>query len=437
MRTRVSMRFVGSWMLGALVVVGAGCASRGGDPVQLDPDAAAPSESPEGVQGAAPDEDADRANGRTVRLGAILSLTGVDSTLGAPILEGIDLALEEYAQANPGRASVELFLEDDRSDPALIPDLVRALEDVGVVAVLGPLTSGSFRDAVEARTDEQTPIISPTANEVHQPAPAAWTLDDGETRELDVATELGRWAGRLGLSRVGVLEPLGGRLALPVQAFERAVEQGGGIIVGKRTYDPNLTTYQEAIESLSALDPDVVFAPAATTPGALAVASQVFFYGLYDAIILGNEIWLDPEVTRRLENFATDHRVVGIGFDRTQASERWQAFNEKYEITYLKSLRDNRLPALSYDATRLVLEGLVRGSEPTRRGITDFLSEGPEISGATGLLTPGTGSVVHRLVHVRMLVEGQVLVADPVELRRWLREVRAGPSPFAPRDTLP
>ncbi|WP_419161896.1 ABC transporter substrate-binding protein [Candidatus Palauibacter sp.] len=374
----------------------------------------------------------------TARIGAILPLTGDLADVGELLREGIELAVDRHHLARPDGFDVALVLLDDESNPENTPSLVRSLERRGVVAIIGPLRSESFATATRARRNPRLPIISPTATEVLRPGPGSYTLDAGATRESDVAEALARWTiERLGLRRVGVLEPLGAGLGGGVRRFIRTIREHGGELVGHERYDPSLTTFQEPIEALAAVEPDVVFAPSPSATGVLSVAPQLFYYGLYNVIVLGSEAWADPAALRRLEEFATDHRVVGLTMDRVSAGTPWRRFVADYERKYRKSLRDNVIPALAHDATALALAALEGGRLPIPAALTAYLEEEPEVEGVTGLLRPETGrSVVHRATEIRMLVEGSPVDADRGELLQWLAEVRGGPSPFAPRDTV-
>ena len=372
------------------------------------------------------------------RIGAILPLTGDLAEVGEVLREGIELAVERYRSDRPAGFDVEFIFLDDESDPENTAGLVRSLEGRNVIAIVGPLRSESFAAASRARRNPRLPIISPTATEVLRPGPASYTLYDAATRASDVAQELARWTlEELGLRRVAVLEPAGVGLGGAVNAFTRTLLENGGQLVGHERYDPSLTTFQVPIEALAATEPDVVFAPAASASAVLAVAPQLFYYGLYNVIVMGSGAWAEPAALRRLERFSTDHRVVGLSTDRISPGTPWQQFVADYERTYRKALRDNVMPALAHDATLLVLSALDGARLPIPAALTAYLESGPEIEGVTGRLRPEAGrSVVRRATEVRMLVEGTPVAADREVLLTWLEEVRAAPSPFASRDSL-
>jgi len=371
-------------------------------------------------------------NQTSAKIGAILPLTGELAGIGELLREGMELAIDGYRRARPDGYDLELVILDDRSDPETTADLVGRLEREGVVAILGPLRSESFAAAARARRNPRLPIISPTATEVQNPASGTYTLYDLRTREIDVAVDLARWTiGDLGLRRVAILEPLGSGSATTVAQFASAITDAGGEIVARATYDPSETTYREPIESIARARPDVVFAPAPTAPVVLSLAPQLFYYGLNTSVILGSDVWADPVVLRRLEPFAADYRVVGLWLDRVSAGTRWDRFVTDYERTYRKSLRDNVLPGLAFDAAALTIAALEGARVPIPAALDAFLAAGPEIEGVTGSLRPDPEtSTVRRTTHVRMLLGGALMEVDRSELLNRIAEAQRAPPPF-------
>ena len=377
--------------------------------------------------------------GETARIGAILPLSGDFADVGHLLREGIELAIDGYRREHPDGFDIELVLLDDGSNPGNTAAFVRSLEGNGVVAIIGPFGADAFATAARARRDGRLPIISPTAAALPVPSPAAYTLSDAATLEIDVAETLARWVVRdLGLRRVAVLEPAGVGLEETADAFARTILKVGGEVLARERYDPGLTTFREPIEALAASEPDVVFAPAASPSGVLSVAPQLFYFGLYDAIIVGSAAWAEPAALGRLEAFATDHRVVGLTTDRVSPGTRWREFVVDYEMTYRKPLRYNMMAALAHDAANLALDALEGAGLARPAALAAHLETEPEVEGVTGRLRPDAErSVVRRATQVRMIVDGLPVEADRGRLLRWLADVRGAPSPFAPRDTVP
>lgn len=365
----------------------------------------------------------------TVRVGAILPLTGELAGVGELLREGIELAIDEYRNEHPDAPAVELVIEDDASDPERAAELVQELERQGAVAILGPLRSESFAAAARARTNRRLPILSPTATEVLGTMEHAYSLYDLGRRERDVARDLAEWTvAELGLRSGAVLipsDPAGSRAA---EAFRTAYEAAGGRIVASARYDSDSTTFQLPITTLARANPDVVFAPVDAPQTVLTLAPQLVYYGLDRSIVIGGEGWTDPTVLRRLEPFAANYRVVGLWVDRVSPGTPWESFVTAYERKYRKSLRDNMLPALAHDAARLVLDAVASAGLPIPAAVAASLERGPEIEGVTGVLQPDAAtSTVRRNTRIRMLLDGALVEPDRSELLNWLAEARARP----------
>lgn len=372
----------------------------------------------------------DGASMTTARIGAILPLTGDLAGVGTLLREGIEVAIAEYERARPGGFQIDLVVRDDASDPERAAALVRELEDEGVVGIVGPLRSESFASAARARRNPHVPILSPTATEIFGPADNAYALVDREQREADAADALARWTvENLGLRRAAVLRPTEPALARAATVFARAFEAAGGRVVGTVAYDPtNSTTFREPIEALATQVPDVVFVPAGSAPDVLTVAPQLVYYGLDRSIVLGNEVWADPAVLRRLERFAADYRLVALAVDRVSPGTPWQAFVTEYERTYRKSLRDNMVPGLAHDATLLLLRALDAAGLPIAAAVSARLAGGLDVVGVTGVLEPDPGSSrVRRRTEIRMILDGALLPPDRDGLLEWLEEARTAP----------
>lgn len=362
----------------------------------------------------------------TVRIGAILPLSGRFGGVGELLREGLELAIEEY-QAEAGEGfDIQLLVRDDGSEPERAPALLTDLEREGVVAVIGPIGSESFAAALRARVNKRMLVVSPTATEVLEPAENAYTLYDRGRRERDVAADLAEWTAReLGLRRTAVLHPQDPAGRATAATIETVLRRANRDVLATSAYHPDSTTFRDAIESLAGLEPEVVFVAAPNPQSVLTLAPQLYYYHLDHSIIIGGSAWADPAVLRRLARNDGDYRVLGFWVDRTSPGTPWQQFALAYEKKYRKSLRDNILPALSYDAVGLVLSALNQARLPIPAALSAFLSREPELAGVTGRLRPDAAtSTVGRRTQIRMLYDGQLVRPDRDRLLNWLAEAR-------------
>ena len=359
-----------------------------------------------------------------VRIGVLIPRSGPFATAGELVEEGARLALREY-ERTAGGLPIELIVEDEGSDEVDAGELIRRLERQGVVAVIGPMRSEAFAAAAGARRDARLLLISPTATEVQDPADNAFTLWDRERRHSDVARDLARFlGGDAGLTRLGVLYPLGPLGQSSYRSFEEAVRLTGATVVAASAYRPDTTTFEEPIARLALARPEAVFVDADAVPTVLQLTPQIPYYGVEGSIVAVSALWGEPEALRRLEGTLGNAWIVGAFVDRTAEASPWATFKDQYEQEYRKSLRENMLPALGHDAMRLVLSAIARSGTPDAARIARAAAE-LEVAGATGLLSlqPGTSTVMRRTL-IRALQDGTLRPLDVASLLAW-RDVEA------------
>jgi branched-chain amino acid transport system substrate-binding protein len=361
-----------------------------------------------------------------IRLGVILSLTGRFAQVGEDLYDGIVLALAEHETGSLNGQVIDLVVLDDESDPTRYEMLLDELEARHVAAVIGPIRSESLADAAGSRSYAGLTIVSPTASRDSGTAPNVYSLWERGRRESAIGDALGQWfPERMGLYRLGALYPAddGGRAGF--RAFERAAMASGAIVVGAREYEPDSTTFEQPIQAVLESDPEGVMVLAGDPATVLQIAPQLSYFGLRSRIIGGGEAWSDPAVLRRLEPAFADYRVVAMFMDRTAEGTEWTRYVEAYEREFRRIAPDNLLPALGYDATRLVLAGMGRETLGRPGAITRSIRASDGLAGATGTIRFTDDDVPAREAIVRMLLDGRLVDVDPDALSLWAEEARA------------
>src|SRR5680860_1212082 len=80
-------------------------------------------------------------------IGTMGALSGDNATIGQPIFQGIEFAVEELNEAGDLPCTLELVDEDSQGDPAQAPPLAQSLvENEELVAIVGPYFSGLTRE---------------------------------------------------------------------------------------------------------------------------------------------------------------------------------------------------------------------------------------------------------------------------------------------------
>ncbi|KPK79885.1 MAG: hypothetical protein AMS25_11030 [Gemmatimonas sp. SM23_52] len=327
-------------------------------------------------------------------IGVILPLSGPLATYGRMAEEGIRLAIDEYNRRHLDE--VTLVVRDDADDYERDGELVRELERLDVVAIVGPLRSEGLEIAARARRDGDLLIVSPTALEnlsFRRNTFSLWSTTERVTRG---ARALAGFAVRdLQIRRYGVMYPATAEGRMQLAAFADGVRARGAQVVASIAYEDTATTFEEPLSFLGAAYPQAIYAPASTPRSVIQLAPQFSYYGLRGVQVLGDAEWSAPEVLRLVEPRFIDGTVISTFLDRSSTSVRWQEFVELYERAYRKGLQGNLVPALAYDATQLVLAALPWGF-PRRSAIARSFGEIRAMPGATGIFTVEHEAVTRR-----------------------------------------
>ncbi|HKK07928.1 MAG TPA: ABC transporter substrate-binding protein, partial [Gemmatimonadota bacterium] len=377
---------------------------------------------------------ADSVRSRTVAprqgplvLGAILPTSGRYQVVGSWLREGIELGLEEAAAG--GAPRVRLRVVDEGDDPAAVPGLVRQLEREGAVAVLGPVRSRALADAADARTDPGLALVSPTATDAPARGAGAFPLNayalwDSRRRQADAVRDLGRWLGsRVGVDDAAILfarNPGGRDEALAFRAGLAGAAGSGA--VASAAFDPDSTTFRGPIARVGAFGPTAVFVAGGTSATLLQLAPQLSYFGAGGALVAGGPGWAEPGVVRRLEPSPTQERIVATYLDWSDPESGWSRFRASYEKKYGKSLGNNVVPGLGYDAARLLVAALPEDGVPHARAVTRRLAALSGLEGATGTLSPDASSAtVARRTLIRVIEDRRLSPADPDSVKAWVR----------------
>ena len=205
-----------------------------------------------------------------VKIGINYELSGAVASYGEASVDGIMMAFDEINAAGgiDGKKIVPIKV-DNKSDAAESTSLAtRLMTKDGVVAILGPATSGNFMAAIPVSTSNKVPIISASA-----------TADKGVT--MDASGKVNEYVFRLcfndsfqGVTMANfAFDNLKKTKAVIIQDkssdyadglarnFIERFEAAGGKIVAKEGYVTKDKDFNSILTKIKALDFDVIFLP--------------------------------------------------------------------------------------------------------------------------------------------------------------------------------
>ena len=225
----------------------------------------------------------------TLRLGAVLPITGDLSSIGAPMIKSIDFLVETVNQCGGVLGKpIAYFKEDDRTDPPAGAEAMTKLVKVdNVGAVVGSFASSVSTAALAIAVPNKVVMISPGSTSPVFTERAKKGEFQGywyRTAPPDTyqALALANLASKKGAKKVATLVINNDYGVGFEKAFVEAFEKLGGTIVNKNKptrYDPKATTFEAEAKGAFGGKPDAVAAIIYPDSGG-AVIKAAFEQGL-------------------------------------------------------------------------------------------------------------------------------------------------------------
>ena len=146
------------------------------------------------------------ASAETIKIGAILAVTGPASFLGGPEARTLEMLVEQTnAAGGINGQKVELIIKDSGANPEKAISFAKQLiEEEQVVAVLGPSTSGETMKIKKIFEQARTPLVSCAAAEVIV-NPVAQYVFKTPQKDSYVAKKIFETMKAMGISNIAVL----------------------------------------------------------------------------------------------------------------------------------------------------------------------------------------------------------------------------------------
>jgi branched-chain amino acid transport system substrate-binding protein len=153
------------------------------------------------LAGAAPARAAE-----TIKVGAILAVTGPASFLGAPEAKTLEMLVQETnAQGGIGGRQVQLVIKDSQASPEKAISFAKQLiEEEKVLAIIGPSTSGETMAIKNVAEEAKTLLLSCAAAEVIV-NPVAKHVFKTPQKDSDAVVKIFQQMKKMGATKIGVL----------------------------------------------------------------------------------------------------------------------------------------------------------------------------------------------------------------------------------------
>ena len=188
-----------------------------------------------------------------IKVGALLAVTGPASFLGAPEARTLELLAEDLNdRGGIGGRKVQLVVKDTGGSPEKAISFAKQLiEEEGVVAIIGPSTSGETM-AVKAVAEEgRTVLLSCAAAEVIV-NPIARYVFKVAPKDSDAAEVIFRQMQKMGIARIGLLSSNTGFGKAGKEQVEKGAGGHGIQIAVNEVYDKAATDLTAEVTKIKA-----------------------------------------------------------------------------------------------------------------------------------------------------------------------------------------
>ncbi len=335
------------------------------------------------------------AEGDPIELGAMLVLSGPNTSLGGDSRDGVELAIAAFGDYM-GHA-VKLTAEDEQCTPEggqLAATRIAANESI--IGVIGTSCSSAAEPAIPILGDAGIVMISPSNTAPKLTAADRPATFAGYLRTAHNDLFQGRVAAEFAFNELNLTTAAtihdGSPYAEQLQSvFADVFTELGGEITAQEAINVNDTDMKPVLTSIAASEPAIIYYPIFTAEGGFVTQQAREIEGLADTVLMGAD-GLFSQAFVEAAGAAADGMYLSGPF--VADSAEYGAFIDSLEETYGRPPLSG-FHAHAYDATMIILNAIARASATDadgtlvigRQALRDAVYATEDYAGLTGSLS--------------------------------------------------
>ena len=353
----------------------------------------------------------------TIKIGAVVPVTGSAGIYGEAVRNGIELAFEEIQGDADYKTPLALDIVDSASDPEKARDLLEEQFRGGAMVAIGGVTTAEAKEMIAVIDRFDRVLISPSASSpeltgisrnFYRVCPsdhtAASKMAQSAAQALDVQS----------IVIIGEEQPY----ATDIQAvFAPAFESYGGEVMETIDFPPGTSDLAALVSRAVSLNPDGVYL-AGYSDGIAAMILELRRLE-YQGKILTTSAFASPAAIAKAGEAAAGVFLTQTVFDTDSDHAHIKTFVEAYQAKYEKM--PDIYAAQAYD-TMKVLAAAVEGRPAlpgeTKKGLRDEIKDFPGVTGSLQFDEKGDVRKFPRLY----VISSELLLADYNERVRTKQE---------------
>lgn len=329
-------------------------------------------------------------NQNEIKIGVNYELSGAVATYGQGSVQGIEMAIEKInAAGGINGKKIVLVKYDNKSEPAEATTLANKLmTQDGVIAILGPATSGSFKAEIPVALKNKIPVISgsATADDV--------TVDASGVKEYAFricyndsfqGTTMANFALKnLNAKKAVIIKDsssdYGKGLA---KNFSETFKKNGGTVVAEEAYVTNDTDFNAILTKIKGMTYDVIYIPGYYQEAGLII-KQARAQGI-TAPVLGADGFDSPSLVSLAGAKALNNVYFTNHYSSLDKDPAVVQFIKDFKAKYNKE--PDAFNALGYDLAMFAADGLKRSAKLDGESLKTALASTKGFVGVTGTLS--------------------------------------------------
>ncbi|MBU3201305.1 ABC transporter substrate-binding protein [Clostridium estertheticum] len=292
-----------------------------------------------------------------IKIGVVLPLTGPNSSFGKSGQNGIKL-LEDQLNKDGGinGRKIKFIYEDDEGKPDTATTVgTKLISSDNVVAIVGPLTSGSAIALGPIATQSKIPMITGSGTNPDVTKKGGEYVYRSCFIDPFQGTVIAKFAsGDLKAKTAAILYDNGNDYSKGLaEFFEKSFVAAGGKIVAKETYATGDKDFKAQLTKMQPTKPDVVLLP--DYYGTVGnIAKQARAIGI-TVPLLGGDGWDSAELFK-VGGTAVNGCYLSDHYSADDTAPLVVAFQKEYKAKY--NLNADAMAVLNYDAAKIMVEAI-------------------------------------------------------------------------------
>jgi len=318
----------------------------------------------------------------TLKIGAIIPLSGRFSVYGEKILRGIQLAVEEINAKTKNK--IAIITKDDEGKAMKTRKAFRELSSLSdVLGIIGPILSDGVLAVKDLADEYQIPLITPSAGRKGLPGMSRMIFRNCLTNKHQGEFIAEFAIDKLCLKTFAIMFPDNKYGKQLQEIFTKTAEELGGRVIYAASYSEGETDFKKQCRRINRLKPDSVFI-ADYADKAVMILPQLAFYSVgsvkHKYTILGTKGWYTRKFITQGEKYVSNS-FFPSAFFRESKDIRVVNFYQNFVAHFTDEPDD--LAAQAFDTTNILFQA-IKNSDKTRASVTEELFKIQDFPGVSG-----------------------------------------------------